>query len=526
MAYGYRKDVPEIHGQYFIHDEPLRIIVQIPNICPGRLSLKNRVYIVNTILLCITLTGAVLMVWYTYKIEKIFSEIIRKNVTIFKYTEALGSALVNQKGFVSYYLIDKNHDWIVQLGEYRKRFNQNLEILKNLISDPVELDKIAAIERLYHTYTAERDEVIALYTAGKSWGLTLHHEVRRSFFDILDMFEEFKDIHKDKIEKAIEISRKEANGLRYIALMGVVSVIMLSLLVNFIFARHILGPIRKLAMVVDGKGGTERGMDELTALKKSVMGLMENAEQTNLALQRSQESLMQSEKMALIGKLAAGTAHSIRNPLTSVKMRLFSLRRTCSFSESQQEDFKVISSEIAQVNKIVENFLEFARPPKLVVKQMSPSIVVDSAIYLLEQRLKSYNVRVRIVRRSPLEETLVDPEQLKEVIVNIIINACEAMKGGGGIVISEEERYVEPLKRVNVIRISDDGHGIPHDIQEKIFEPFFTTKDEGTGLGLSIAFNIINEHGGWLDVTSTEGRGASFVITLPVIHIGYIPRNH
>ncbi|MBF0200729.1 MAG: histidine kinase [Desulfamplus sp.] len=466
------------------------------------------------------------MVWYTYKIERIFRDIISRNVSIFQVSEALGTALVNQKGFVSYYLMDKNQSWIVQLRVYRNLFNENLQKLKGLLMETWEYEQISEIEQKYRVYIAEKDEVIAFYSAhGGREVVEQHHKVRHYFFEIMSMLEVFKEHHKKKIDNAIDMSRIEANRLRYIALMGVVSVIMLSLLVNFIFARHILEPIRRLAIQVDGNKKKVPAANELAALKQGIMGLMENAEQTHIELQRSQESLMQSGKMALVGKLAAGTAHSIRNPLTSVKMRLFSLRRSASFSESQKEDLHVISTEILQINKIVENFLEFARPPKLAVKLMSPSSVVDSAVYLLEQRLKSYCVTVKINRmcRQTLSETLLDPEQLKEVIVNIIINACEAMIGGGIIVICEEESYVEPLKRVDVIRITDDGEGISDDIKEKIFEPFFTTKSEGTGLGLSIAFNIINEHGGWLDVTSEPGRGTSFVITLPIVSHAHLP---
>ncbi|MCK5837185.1 MAG: histidine kinase, partial [Desulfobacula sp.] len=131
-------------------------------------------------------------------------------------------------------------------------------------------------------------------------------------------------------------------------------------------------------------------------------------------------------------------------------------------------------------------------------------------------RLKSYHVTTRLIRHHLLAETFLDPEQLKEVLVNIIINACEAMDKSGLIIIQEEESFVEPLKKVAVIRIIDDGPGIPQEVKKQVFNPFFTTKDEGTGLGMSIAFNIINEHGGWLDVTSEQGRGASFIITLPI----------
>jgi signal transduction histidine kinase len=481
------------------------------------LSLKSRVYLVNAILLSITLIGAALMIWYTYKIERIFKDIIGKDVAIFQSAEALGSSLVNQKGFVSYYLLDNNPDWLDQLTKYRLLFDEHLLVVKSLINEPWEKKAITQIEKEYKLYIATKDKVIDIYKAGdRKYGSALHKKVRESFFNIYDLCEQFKLLHKDRIQEAIETSRGESNRLRYIALMAVVCVVMLSLLVNFIFARHILGPIRKLALQAGRQGGSDKDINEVMALKHSVLGLIEDSEQAHTQLKRSQETLMQSEKMALVGKLAAGTSHSIRNPLTSVKMRLFSLNRTCSFTNSQQEDLNVISNEIMQINKIVENFLEFSRPPKLIIKKMSPSSVVDSALHLLKQRLKSYHVATRIIRKSPLVETLLDAEQLKEVIVNIIINACEAMDKGGLIIIHEEETYVEPLKKVDVIRITDDGEGISQNAREQIFDPFFTTKEEGTGLGLSIAFNIINEHGGWLDVSSEKGKGASFVITLPI----------
>jgi signal transduction histidine kinase len=125
-------------------------------------------------------------------------------------------------------------------------------------------------------------------------------------------------------------------------------------------------------------------------------------------------------------------------------------------------------------------------------------------------------VNLKIERSGPLSETLIDPEQLKEVLVNIIINACEAMKKGGNIMIREEEMEIAPLKKADVIRISDNGEGIAEEIIKNIFDPFFTTKEDGTGLGLSIAYNIIHEHGGTLEVSSQKGKGTDFTITLPI----------
>ena len=225
---------------------------------------------------------------------------------------------------------------------------------------------------------------------------------------------------------------------------------------------------------------------------------------------------MQSEKMALVGKLAAGMAHSIRNPFTSVKMRLFSLSRSLDLSKTQKDDFEVISEEIRHVDTIVQNFLEFSRPPKLKMQQISPSLVVDMVIQLLKHRLKSYDVKIKVVRKQMLPKIEADPEQLKEVLVNLVVNACESMKKGGVIVIRENEASSKPFDRMAVIRLSDNGPGIPHSILGKVLQPFFTTKEEGSGLGLSIAARIIEEHRGTLDITSKEGEGATFIISLPL----------
>ncbi len=291
---------------------------------------------------------------------------------------------------------------------------------------------------------------------------------------------------------------------------------MLAILLAFVLGSQILGPVRRLTAEVGSEGDTTPAGDEVKALSHSVRGLIQNVDHTRSELLKSRESLLQADKMALVGKLAAGMAHSIRNPFTSVKMRLFSLSRSLKLTDTQKEDFDVISEEIRHVDTIVQNFLEFSRPPKLKIQSVSPSMVVDQAITLLKHRLKSYNVEVTIEREQYLPEIEADPEQIKEVIVNLVVNACEAMERGGSIVIQEQESMVRSKERGVLIRMSDNGPGIPEPIRDKVLQPFFTTKEEGTGLGLSIAVRIIEEHNGRLEIESNQGGGATFIISLPL----------
>jgi signal transduction histidine kinase len=160
------------------------------------------------------------------------------------------------------------------------------------------------------------------------------------------------------------------------------------------------------------------------------------------------------------------------------------------------------------------------------MQSISPSAVVDQTLQLLEHRLKSYDVSVMIEREQPLPEIDADPEQLKEVLVNLMVNACEAIEKGGTIVIHEDKTRTSSDGSVAVIRVSDDGPGIPEAIRAKVFEPFFTTKEEGTGLGLSIVARIIEEHGGSVAVESIEGQGTTFIISLPIMEVSHEQNPH
>jgi signal transduction histidine kinase len=482
-----------------------------------RISLRSRIYLILTVLVFIALMGALVTVWYTYRMEGLLNGIINKNVAAYQAAEALETALVNQKGFVSYYFMDNDPEWLTQLGVYRQIFRERLNEVRALAETEEEKEIIDGIETAYLRYITGKDEVIAYYkTDRREEGALLHVRVRTDFSETLNLCEAYKDIHKNRIAEARERSRAQARNLRIIAATAMLAVILLGLLLVFLLVNQILGPVRRLALDADRRGGMARSGDEVKALDRSVRGLIEDMDHTHSELEKSREHILQTERLAMVGKLAAGVAHSVRNPLTSVKMRLFSLGRSLKLTAVQKEDFAVISEEIGHIDTIIQNFIEFARPPKLKMQKISPSEVVDVVLQLLEHRLRSYDVDIDLHREHPLPEIQADPEQLKEVLVNLIINACEAMEEGGCIRIQEEEHFVEPLGHVAVVRLADSGSGIPESIRDQVFQPFFTTKDEGSGLGLSIAARIVADHGGWLDFTSNEGMGVTFVMTLPM----------
>ncbi len=480
-----------------------------------RISLKNRFYFLLTAILLVTFSGAAVMVWYSYSIEKVLTTITDENLVAFQSAESLEIALVNQKGFVSYYFLDNNSDWLIQLEKFRRIFREQLGQAKALAQSPRQHATILKISQEYDKYIQEKDQVIEYYRSGKEeLGSQLHQDVRDRFFSILQMCEDYKKEHTASIIQAKQNALIEAARLRDTAMAVIVTQILLVLLLAYLLVNQILNPVRLLIRETSRSEDIELSGNDVKTLSRSVHSLMEDVGQTQNELKKSRENLLQAEKMAMVGKLAAGMAHSVRNPFTSVKMRLFSLSRSLKLSGTQREDFEVISEEINHIDTIVQNFLEFSRPPRLQIQPISPSTVVDTAVQLLRYRLESYNVDATIHRDGILPAVDADPDQLKEVLVNLIVNACEAMSDGGRIDIYESVIHRSDRQKV-VIRISDDGPGMSDGVRKKVFDPFFTTKEEGTGLGLSIVERIIREHGGEIDLVSKEGYGSTFTLVLP-----------
>jgi len=482
-----------------------------------KISPRVRVYTVLTALVAITLVGGLIMVWYTYRMESLLADLVDKNLAAYQTAEALESALIQQRGDASHFLLDGDARWLENLQEHRKTFKAQLEEARVLTLSGSQKQLLDQIESEYLRYIILKDQSIEFYKARDTvTGDRLLKEVSKDFSKVLELCRQFKDFYTKRIALLKDKSYAQAERLRLIAGTAVLAVLLLGVILAFVLVNDILEPLRRLAHEADPGARPEETGDEVKALSRSVRGLIEGIDQTQTELERSREHLLQAEKMVVVGKLAASMAHSIRNPLTSVKMRLFSLDRSLDLNPQQREDFQVISEEILHLDSLVQSFLEFSRPPKLRMQKISPSEIVDLALKLMTHRLESYQVSVQVERHERLPVLQADPDRLKEVLVNIMVNACEAMKGGGSLVIREEEAVDPSLGQVGVVRVRDNGPGIAESLRARVFEPFFTTKEEGSGLGLSIAVRIVEEHGGRLDLESKEGQGAEFSLILPV----------
>lgn len=223
------------------------------------------------------------------------------------------------------------------------------------------------------------------------------------------------------------------------------------------------------------------------------------------------ESLLQkSEKLAVVGQLAAGIAHEIRNPLTSIKGFIQLVHAEMAHPD-HKEFLKIVLIELERINAIVGEFLVLAKPNAVKVKKTDLKPLLEDVVALINSQAIMDNVQIDIVYRTPIPAIVCEENQLKQVFINILKNGIEAMPGGGFIRVEAEESKGGIVS----FAFTDQGVGIPQDRIPTLGEPFYTTKEKGTGLGLMTCFKIIDNHKGKLHIKSEIGKGTTVRVLLP-----------
>ena len=264
---------------------------------------------------------------------------------------------------------------------------------------------------------------------------------------------------------------------------------------------------------------TEHDMELLQAMAASVAVAVDNAglynELSEFAeeLERSQMQLVQAERMAAIGRLAASIAHEINNPLQSIHNSLYLSLFEGLSQDKRMEYVGVAQTEVQRLIEIVQRMLDFYRPSRGGAAPTAIDSVVQNALALAQKRLDEGHIGVHLNSATALPEISVVPDQIVQVFLNIIINAIEAMPSGGDlwveISLTDRGQWLQ-------VRFRDTGPGMSAEQIANLFEPFHTSKPNGTGLGLAISYGIIERHGGRIDVLSQTGLGAIFTVKLPV----------
>jgi two-component system, NtrC family, sensor kinase len=243
--------------------------------------------------------------------------------------------------------------------------------------------------------------------------------------------------------------------------------------------------------------------------------LEQMVQQRTQEITQIQAQLIRSEKLASLGELVAGIAHEINNPLTGILMFSSLIHSSPKLDDTLRNDIQTVMRETKRCAEIVKGLLEFARcsPPQKGL--CSVNEVSDAALALIEHQILFQDINVVREYDDDIPLLLLDPNQFEQVLVNMFLNAGQAMQGEGILLVSSG---IDEQSGCVYVKISDNGCGISEDHVDKIFDPFFSTKEnKGTGLGLSVSYGIIEKHGGRIDVASEVGIGTTFTILLPLL---------
>jgi len=230
-------------------------------------------------------------------------------------------------------------------------------------------------------------------------------------------------------------------------------------------------------------------------------------------LEKTERDALRAEQLAGVGQMAAGIAHEIRNPLMAIKLLVQAAgERAMGF---HTRDIQVLEEEIGRLEQIVAGFLDFARPARPAPRPVEVRALVEQTAESIRARAEAQGVTLTL-NADPDVTALVDPNQLRQVLFNLLFNALDAQPNGGHISVSATtERNPSGSLKQLVLRVEDGGPGLPEELGERIFEPFVSTKESGVGLGLSICRRIVESHGGTLVAERAAGGGAVFVLSLP-----------
>lgn len=241
--------------------------------------------------------------------------------------------------------------------------------------------------------------------------------------------------------------------------------------------------------------------------------LVEKLEQEGMERERLEAEIRQTERLTALGHMSAGLAHEIRNPLGIMKVSIQLLAQEKGDDGVVSEYCRVLLEECERLNRLVSDFLSFARPKEPIRERVALGKLLDEGVTLIQPALRQHHIDLEQARSQLDEQEIeVDPDQIKQVILNILLNAIDA-QGKGGVI------HIEGVRQVGFVgfAVSDEGPGISSDALPYIYDPFFTTKEKGTGLGLSVVHRILDQHGGKISTANRIERGVRVEILLPFI---------
>jgi signal transduction histidine kinase len=432
--------------------------------------------------------------------------------------------LIEQKGLTSNFLLEGDEKLLKTFNRKSSEFQVWFSEAAHVAKTEKEKEILSKIKYLYLNYLSYQKQVVDLHKAGNihTAKSILLGDMRNTFTQLTQECRELLSFN-EKLMLEAKIRIEEDNRIVYIIMVGLSIVgITGGLVLGFMLSRSVTVPIYELVLKL--KGATKNNIvqsveieneNELEKLGREVKNIIERMKQINSDLEKSQELLMRSEKLAALGKIAAGIAHEIRNPLTAIKMLIYSIREDMTKNNPYEPDLEVITHEIERMESFIQNFLDFARPRDPQKSSFDLNQTIENVLTLLKSNIKKANLNVNRKYDYSIGKIVADQDQIKQVLMNLIMNSIESVNGSGEVIITTELIKEDKSKNLVKIEIKDSGSGVPSELLPSLFDPFVSTKESGSGLGLSIAHKIIEKHSGWIDVKNNQDKGVTFTIYLP-----------
>ena len=454
-----------------------------------------------------------------------FRETISESLPSLKAAEEIEITLSDKDSDVSAYLLSKgDRVWLERLRASRAEGKSWLASAREHAVSSKETELLDRLDKVLAEYDAKCDKVIAEFDHGHrdEAASALRDEVWPVYRRAYRQCEELIDVVDGNVRSARERAHRYGVMRSWCVSLSSLLIVGLAVVLVWLLIRRVFIPLRRLAAdarihvgyTPDGTG--EMVDDEVRSVGDYFRTVMADAANTRTALAESRSRMWNAEKLAALGKLTASVAHEMRNPLSSMKMWLYSIRKTAGAEPTLDHKYQILADEINRLESIVRSVLEFSRPPSLQPQAHSIVQIIDKTMEIVRPWLDGKNIQVVQDHTAELPQVMADSEQLKQVFVNLLDNAAEAMPEGGEISISSRVEAGANGSEGIVVRVRDTGHGIPDEVQSRLFEPFFTTKVEGTGLGLCITANILAAQEGQLVLESSTAGSTTFAIRLPI----------
>ena len=429
-----------------------------------------------------------------------------------------GGVLINRR----FDLVDRIRHVLFQDAVYRGKpigtatvFLDDVRIATNVRNaDGTRAVGTRAAADVYHQVVREGRAWVGRAFVVNDWYIAAYEPIRSSGGDVIGM------LYVGTLEAPyLDLKRHSTLVFQAITLAGAVLTVGLS----YVISRRFSLPLRQLAAAsrrlahgdLDATVATP-AVDEFAELAGSFNAMAAALRARDEKLREfTRRKIMESERLAVIGQLAADVAHELNNPLQGIVTYSHLLRERGGPGNGANAWVEKIVTQADRCTTIIRGLLDFARPRAPNKRPAHVNGLLEECVSLVENQAHFHNIEVVKGLGADIPEVVIDPSQIQQVFINLIINAAEAMDGGGRLLLTT--RY-DPAEQLVEVDFADTGHGISRENLGRIFDPFFTTKAvlHGTGLGLAISYGIVKEHGGTITVESEEGRGTMFTIRLPV----------